>query len=109
MENRYLKNPEYSYEKSNRASSACGPLVKWAIAQVILLYNVKFCFKIIININSSVKLEYVDMINKVEPLRNELNELEKAANINKNKSENLKLLIDEVKISYLESFSCKVF
>ena len=41
------------------------------------------------------------MINKVEPLRNELNELEKAANINKNKSENLKLLIDEVKISFL--------
>jgi dynein heavy chain 1 len=34
MQARYIKNPDYSYEKINRASVACGPLVKWAIAQV---------------------------------------------------------------------------
>lgn len=35
MKNRYLSNPDYSFEKVNRASMACGPMVKWAIAQVI--------------------------------------------------------------------------
>lgn len=34
MKSRYLDNPEYNYEKVNRASQACGPMVKWAIAQV---------------------------------------------------------------------------
>ena len=30
----YLENPEYNFDRVNRASQACGPLVKWAIAQV---------------------------------------------------------------------------
>ena len=30
----YLSDPNYNYETVNRASKACGPLVKWAIAQV---------------------------------------------------------------------------
>lgn len=34
MKNKYLNNPDYNYEKVNRASLACGPMVKWAIAQV---------------------------------------------------------------------------
>ena len=34
MKNRYLSNPDYNFEKVNRASLACGPMVKWAIAQV---------------------------------------------------------------------------
>lgn len=34
MKNKYLSNPDYNYEKVNRASLACGPMVKWAIAQV---------------------------------------------------------------------------
>ena len=34
MLDKYLKNPDYNFEKVNRASLACGPLVKWAIAQV---------------------------------------------------------------------------
>ena len=29
-----MSNPDYNFEKVNRASVACGPLVKWAIAQV---------------------------------------------------------------------------
>lgn len=35
MHARYLSNPEYTFEKVNRASMACGPMVKWAVAQVI--------------------------------------------------------------------------
>jgi len=34
MLSKYLSNPDYNFEKVNRASVACGPLVKWAIAQV---------------------------------------------------------------------------
>lgn len=34
MRSRYLSNPDYNFEKVNRASMACGPMVKWAIAQV---------------------------------------------------------------------------
>lgn len=34
MHSRYLNNPDYTFEKVNRASMACGPMVKWAIAQV---------------------------------------------------------------------------
>jgi len=34
MITKYLSNSEYNFEKVYRASQACGPLVKWAIAQV---------------------------------------------------------------------------
>jgi dynein heavy chain 1 len=34
MKREYLDDPGYNYEAVNRASKACGPLVKWAIAQV---------------------------------------------------------------------------
>lgn len=34
MVSKYLSNPDYNFEKVNRASLACGPLVKWSIAQV---------------------------------------------------------------------------
>lgn len=37
MRSRYLSNPDYNFEKVNRASMACGPMVKWAIAQVCIL------------------------------------------------------------------------
>lgn len=36
MRTRYLSNPDYNFEKVNRASMACGPMVKWAIAQVCI-------------------------------------------------------------------------
>lgn len=39
MHSRYLDNPDYTFEKVNRASMACGPMVKWAIAQVWLIQN----------------------------------------------------------------------
>ena len=33
FKDKYLSNPDYNYEKINKASKACGPLVKWASAQ----------------------------------------------------------------------------
>ena len=38
MNKEYLSDPNYNYETVNRASKACGPLVKWAIAQVSYTY-----------------------------------------------------------------------
>lgn len=35
MKKNYMSNPSYNYEIVNRASLACGPMVKWAIAQVM--------------------------------------------------------------------------
>lgn len=34
MKKNYMSNPSYNYDQVNRASLACGPMVKWAIAQV---------------------------------------------------------------------------
>lgn len=63
MNSRYLSNPDYTFDKVNRASLACGPLVKWATAQ----------------------FNYADMLKRVEPLRDELKSLQVAAQ--KNQSE----------------------
>ena len=71
MKNKYLANPDYNFEKVNRASLACGPLVKWAIAQ----------------------LQYADMLKKVEPLRNELKDLEHQAQKNIDKHDEVKAQI----------------
>lgn len=60
---KYLNNPDYSYEKMNKASVACGPLVKWAIAQV----------------------SYAQMLQKVDPLREELSKNEDQMLANKSK------------------------
>ncbi|CAB0033630.1 unnamed protein product [Trichogramma brassicae] len=77
MKSRYLVNPDYNFEKVNRASMACGPLVKWAIAQI----------------------EYADMLKRVEPLREELFSLEQQAETNKNKGEEVKNLISQLELS----------
>ena len=74
MKTRYLSNPDYNFEKVNRASLACGPMVKWAIAQI----------------------EYADMLKRVEPLRNELLNLELQAKENVVKME---------EVSYIFYFS----
>ena len=36
MKSKFLSNPDYEFSKVNNASQACGPLVKWATAQVSL-------------------------------------------------------------------------
>ncbi|XP_073982188.1 dynein heavy chain, cytoplasmic isoform X4 [Rhodnius prolixus] len=77
MHTRYLSNPEYTFEKVNRASMACGPMVKWAVAQI----------------------SYADMLKKVEPLREELRSLEDMAGENQKKGEDTKDLIAQLEKS----------
>uniref|UniRef100_A0A0X3P013 Dynein heavy chain, cytoplasmic n=1 Tax=Schistocephalus solidus TaxID=70667 RepID=A0A0X3P013_SCHSO len=71
MKKKYLENPDFNFEKVNRASSACGPMVKWVIAQI----------------------GYADILKKVEPLRNELKALEEAAGVNEKKAEDVEATI----------------
>lgn len=77
MKSKYLSNPDYNFEKINHASMACGPMVKWAIAQI----------------------NYSDMLKRVEPLREELKSLEVQANENKMKYEEVKNLIAQLEQS----------
>ena len=60
---KYLNQPDYTFEKMNKASLACGPLAKWAIAQV----------------------SYASMLQKVDPLRQELSSNEGEMLINQTK------------------------
>ncbi|KAL1836345.1 hypothetical protein VTJ49DRAFT_5263 [Mycothermus thermophilus] len=57
MRNEYLANPEFTFEKVNRASKACGPLVQWVEAQV----------------------NYAEILDRVGPLREEVKQLEEQA------------------------------
>ncbi|MEQ2165500.1 Cytoplasmic dynein 1 heavy chain 1 [Goodea atripinnis] len=77
MKKNYLSNPSYNYDQVNRASLACGPMVKWAIAQ----------------------LNYADMLKRVEPLRNELQKLEDDAKDNKTKAEEVEQMIRDLEAS----------
>ncbi|ETE61722.1 Cytoplasmic dynein 1 heavy chain 1, partial [Ophiophagus hannah] len=77
MKKNYLSNPSYNYEIVNRASLACGPMVKWAIAQ----------------------LNYADMLKRVEPLRNELQKLEDDAKDNQQKANEVEQMIRDLETS----------
>ncbi|KAL9059033.1 MAG: hypothetical protein Q9162_001421 [Coniocarpon cinnabarinum] len=57
MRNDYLRLDDFTFEKVNRASKACGPLVQWVSAQV----------------------NYSDILDRVGPLREEVGQLEEAA------------------------------
>ncbi|KAI8361054.1 dynein heavy chain [Mortierella sp. GBAus27b] len=57
MRAEYLSNPNYNFESVNHASKACGPLVKWVIAQV----------------------NYSEILDRVGPLRQEVQDLESSA------------------------------
>ncbi|KAK3755600.1 hypothetical protein QZH41_017589, partial [Actinostola sp. cb2023] len=89
MNSKYLNSPEYTFEKANRASQACGPLVKWAIAQV----------------------QYADMLGRVEPLRNELRKLEMDAQSTRIKSDEISHVITELERSisrYKEEYAALI-
>ncbi|KAI9105868.1 dynein heavy chain [Phlyctochytrium arcticum] len=73
----YLSNPKYNFETVNRASQACGPLVKWAIAQV----------------------QYACILERVGPLRQEVQELEESAEIAKSKATAIDAMIQELEES----------
>ena len=57
MRNDYLRQDDFTFEKVNRASKACGPLVQWVSAQV----------------------NYSDILDRVGPLREEVGQLEEQA------------------------------
>lgn len=57
MRNDFISNPEFTFEKVNRASKACGPLVQWVAAQV----------------------NYSDILDRVGPLKEEVSKLEEQA------------------------------
>jgi dynein heavy chain 1, cytosolic len=57
MMKNFMSHPSYNFETVNRASKACGPLVKWAIAQV----------------------KFSSILERVEPLRNEVEALNQKA------------------------------
>jgi len=77
MRKLYLSDANYTFEKVNRASLACGPLVKWAIAQI----------------------SYADMLRKVEPLRNELDLVGKEKDLNQGKLSEVANMIAELERS----------
>ncbi|XP_029391323.1 cytoplasmic dynein 1 heavy chain 1-like [Mus pahari] len=76
MEN-YMSNPSYNYEIVNWASLACGPMVKWTIAQ----------------------LNYADMLKRVESLRSELQKLEDDTKDNKQKANEVEQMIRDLESS----------
>ncbi|KAF8758753.1 Dynein heavy chain [Rhizoctonia solani] len=69
--------PTFNFETVNRASKACGPLVKWVIAQV----------------------RFSEILDKVEPLRNEVDELERKAETTKQSASTIVKMIAELETS----------
>ncbi|KAF8602688.1 dynein heavy chain [Ceratobasidium sp. AG-I] len=77
MKREYLSQPTYNFATVDRASKACGPLVKWAIAQV----------------------RFSEILDKVEPLRNEVDELERKAETTKQSASTIIKMIAELESS----------
>ncbi len=85
----YLSNPDYNFERADRASKAAGPLVKWAIAST----------------------SYATMLLSIEPLRNELKRLETDAQTMKTQVASTQALIIELEKSigkYKEEYAVLV-
>ncbi|GAA5850789.1 hypothetical protein JCM8547_009091 [Rhodosporidiobolus lusitaniae] len=74
MRNDYLSRPSFNFETVNRASKACGPLCKWVIAQV----------------------NYSNILDRVGPLRNEVQALEDQAETTMHQANALTSMIAEL-------------
>lgn len=106
MKKNYMSNPSYNYEIVNRASLACGPMVKWAIAQVASLAGSSHVegdrlsshFKKVTTV-CPPQLNYADMLKRVEPLRNELQKLEDDAKDNQQKANEVEQMIRDLEAS----------
>jgi len=77
MQSDYVYKEDFTFEKVNRASRACGPLVDWVKAQV----------------------NYADILDRVGPLRNEVEQLEAAAQSTKDEAKETTLLIEKLEES----------
>ncbi|KAF8640937.1 hypothetical protein AX17_000584 [Amanita inopinata Kibby_2008] len=74
MKKDFLSRPSYNFETVQRASKACGPLVKWVIAHV----------------------RFSEILDKVEPLRNEVQSLEMQAETTKKQANAIIKMIAEL-------------
>lgn len=89
MRRNYLNNPAFEYDAVNRASKACGPLVKWVSAQV----------------------QYSDILDRVGPLREEVTRLEQSAEDTKKKAADIEQMIVDLEASigrYKEEYAALV-
>ena len=77
MRNEFLANPEFTFEKVNRASRACGPLVQWVEAQV----------------------NYAEILDRVGPLREEVAMLEEQALQTKAEAKAVEMTIENLEKS----------
>jgi len=77
MMQEYLSKEEFTFEKVHRASKACGPLVQWVSAQV----------------------HYSDILDRVGPLRQEVEDLETAAQSTKDDAKRTELEIKHLEDS----------
>ncbi|KAG0078658.1 hypothetical protein BGZ90_004687, partial [Linnemannia elongata] len=77
MKAEFLSMPNYNFESVNRASKACGPLVKWVIAQV----------------------NYSEILDRIGPLRQEVQELETSAQMTVLKASSIEKMIVELENS----------
>ncbi len=77
MKKDYLSRPAFNFSIVDRASKACGPLVKWVIAQV----------------------RYSEILDKIEPLRNEVQDLEAQAENTKRQAATIITMIRDLEAS----------
>ncbi|PWN51565.1 putative cytoplasmic dynein heavy chain 2 [Violaceomyces palustris] len=85
----YLSKPEYNFDTINRASKACGPLAKWVIAQV----------------------SFSEILDRVGPLRDEVDSLEMQAEATKNQAAEIVNMIAELEGSiarYKEEYAALI-
>ncbi|KAH7883931.1 dynein heavy chain and region D6 of dynein motor-domain-containing protein [Phlebopus sp. FC_14] len=74
MKRDFLSRPSFNFETVQRASKACGPLVKWVLAQV----------------------RFSEILDKVEPLRNEVQSLEMQAETTKKQAAQIITIVAEL-------------
>ena len=77
MKRDFLSRPSFNFETVQHASKACGPLVKWVLAQV----------------------RFSEILDKVEPLRNEVQSLETQAEQTKQQAATIITMISELEAS----------
>lgn len=77
MQKEYLSQENFTVEKINKASQACGPLAQWVMAQV----------------------KFSDILDRVGPLQAEVQQLEDAAQETKDKAKETDLLLERLDAS----------
>ncbi|CAG8490206.1 1623_t:CDS:10, partial [Scutellospora calospora] len=74
IKNEFLSKPTYNFELVNRASKACGPLVKWVAAQV----------------------SYSDILDRVGPMRKEMEDLQEKQKKTLQEAEAMQMMIEDL-------------